>query len=174
MRRFSALNANRTYWATGGRDLMPSIAKDIPDFKPGPDRSEKSKEFKRWMNLFFIKQGGYNITKKGYAMFGKDGDTELTIEEKTARAKEKVAALITEGKAEELYDQGIVRRVGYVDWDNDQNRIPVVRRFVEMIGNPSVISKLYFHEYGLSKLLNHYRGSLRKALEEAGVEIKTN
>lgn len=175
MRRFSALAANKTYWATGGRDLRSSAEKEIPHFKPGPDRSEKSNEFKRWMNLFFIKQGGYDITKKGYGMFGKpEGDIKLTIEERTVLAKEKVTGLITEGKAEELYDQGMVRRVGYVDWGNDQNRIPVVRKFVEMIGNPSVISKLHFHEYGLSKLLMHYKGSVRKALEEAGVEGKTN
>lgn len=175
MRRFSALAANKTYWAAGGRDLAPSTARDLPDtFKPGPDRSEKSKEFKTWMNLFFIKQGGYYITKKGYTKFGKDVDAELTAEERIVRTREKVATLIAEGKAEELYDQGMIRRVGHIDWGNEDNRRAVMRKFVEMIGKPDLISKLHFYEYGLSKLLMYYKGSVRKALEEAGVESKAN
>ncbi|MBS3067923.1 hypothetical protein J4450_04430 [Candidatus Micrarchaeota archaeon] len=168
MRRFSALNATRIYWATGGRDLSPHTAKDVSGaFKPAPDRSEKVTEFKRWVDLFFIKQGGYCLAKKAYANFGKADDiTVLKEDERVALARKKIAELIAEGKAEELYDQGMILRIRYIDWDNEQNRIAVMRKFVEVINDPTVISKLHFHEYGLSKLLGHYKGSVKRALAE--------
>ncbi len=156
------------------------------------DQIDKSAPFKKWLALFFIQHSMYKITEKGYAELApkksrqymefaevsSDREREERIERtytlskkeiKEAVAK-KVETMLAEGKAEELYDNGYITKLGNFDWKDRKVRITVLKKLLEILGKSTrEITEDDFNNNGLGGLLSHYyKGSPYLAMVEAG------
>ncbi len=156
-----------------------------------PDQINKSKEFKRWLALFFIEKGRYKITDKGYRELApqivrsdthfregtpaKERSTKVEItrpltksEIKEAVAR-KVEEMLREGKAEELYNKGYL--IHKSNWQLKETRITVIKKLLEFLERkPTEIIANDFNNNGLGGLLvrREYKSSPYLALVEAG------
>lgn len=77
----------------------------------------------------------------------------------------------TEGETVEKKHAKKRRESGY--WHDEKNRVEAVRKLVKMLDEPvDKVRKKDFLEHNLSSLLNVYRGSVSRALLEAGFDRK--
>ncbi len=130
-----------------------------------PDQIDRSAEFKKWLALFFIGKGRYKITEKGYAElapkeqrqnleFGEpvsdrkreprlDGTRPLTRKEIREAVAKKVEEMLRDGKAEELYNRGLITRPAHLDWQSKEVRIVIIKKLLEFLGaSPERLDKL--------------------------------
>ncbi len=153
---------------------------------------DRSLEFKRWLALFFIEQGRYKITEKGYGElapqivrsdthFGEHDSARerslrldlvrpLTRPEIREAVAAKIEEMIREGKAEELYNKGLIDRLFHLDWQNKEVRVVVIKKLLEFLGKDSrdVITHDFYNNRLSGLLVGHYNSSLYLALVEAG------
>ena len=141
-----------------------------------PDQINRHAQFKRWLELFFIQRGYYKITDKAYGELGRESElqqrktTELmepaSSKEKSTRSemlrrittpeikeivRKRIAEIISNQGAEELYDKGYIQRAYFIGWKKDQAvRIAVVKELVKFLGNDArEITKNDFQNNGL-------------------------
>ena len=125
-----------------------------------PDQINKSAQFKRWLDLFFIQRGRYKITDKAYDELGRESELEqkqrkttelmepqssrenstrtdmqrrLTKAEINEIVRRKIAKMIADQGAEQLYDKGFVDRSPHLDWKNREHRITVIKKLLEIL-----------------------------------------
>jgi len=153
--------------------------------------SEGNPEFKRWLALYFIDKGNWKLTDKAIEEFGQDAipkqtmefaevysDREreerteyrvgLTAKEKKRIAHMKIADMIDEGKAEELYDGEYITNGGKLSWKDRNVRVTVVKKLVELLDkDPRDLTYRDFIKNRLSGLFPLYEGSPYNAIKEA-------
>jgi len=162
--------------------------------KESGDYAKKSAEFKRWLALYFIDKGNWKLTDKAIEEFGQDAipkqtmefaevcsDREreeraqyrvgLTAKEKKRIAHMKVADMLEQGKAEELYDRGYVTN-GRLSWKDKSVRVTVVRKLVEVLDkDPRDLTYDDFSSNRLNALFDYYNSSPYKAVKEVFPEM---
>ena len=163
--------------------------------KESEDYARKSAEFKRWLALYFIEKGNWKLADKAIEEFGHDATPKQTMEfaevcsdrEREERtqyrvgltAKEKkkithmkVADMIDEGKAEELYDNGYITDIRTRNWKDESNRITVTKKLVEVLNkDPRDLTRGDFEKNGLSALMPFCKNSPYKAVKETFPEL---
>ena len=152
--------------------------------------TDMSEEFRKWIALYFIEKGNWKVTDKAIEEFGTDvtprqtmefaevcSDREreertdyrvgLTEKEKKRITHMKIAGMVDEGKAEELYDNNYI--TNYADWKNKTNRIAVVRNLMRIIDkDPRDLTQNDFKKNKLEGLsVYYYKSSPYKAVKEA-------
>ena len=157
-----------------------------------PQQADKTARFKRWLDLFFIKNGYFRVTNKGYdeltqqtlrrnLEFGEpacnrtgelrlDPMRPMTNGEIREAINIEIGRLVADGKTEELYDQGIINRPERLSWKDHEMRKTTIKELYLTLGkDKKEISKHDFYEYGLRGLLKgRYSDSPYLALVEAG------
>jgi len=159
------------------------------------DYAKKSAEFKRWLALYFIDKGNWKLTDKAIDEFGTDATPRQTMEfgevcsdrereerseyrvgltpkEKKNIAHMKVADMLDEGKAGELYDGNYIVN-GLLSWKDKNVRVNAVRKLLEILNkDPRDITKKDLDKNKLGGLLaSYYNKSPYKAVKEAFPEM---
>jgi len=155
-----------------------------------------SEEFKRWLALYFIDKGNWKITDKAVEELGQDAtprqtmefgemygdrereerieyDVELSKKERKKIAHMKIAGMIDDGKAEELYSNGYITDSRTRSWKNKTTRITVLRKLVEILDkDPRDLTVKDFRCNKLASLLwQYYRNFRYEAVKESFPEM---
>ena len=122
----------------------------------GPDQFDRVAGFRRWLSIFLIEHGQYKITQKGYSELAVDSN----VGKKSARiaVAEKVCALIADGKASRLFDDGHVNRTVKADWSDRALRVAILRKFVGLHEDPKKIEWGDYSVAGLHRPISIFYG----------------
>ncbi len=155
------------------------------------NRLSEITDFKKWLSLFFVLKGSYNITETAIDNFGniekarqylefaehsssREREERIEMRYKPSKRQKKelaervICKLIDEGKAEELVTAGHITKPKKISWKDKQTRVAVVKRLVELSGKPAAdLCRDDFKAVGLGGLSKHYEDSPYFSLVEA-------